>query len=125
MLCCKKVNLTVGLCACCLLILLRLSIGWQFLYEGLWKLRTLSTPTPWTAKGYLANAQGPLRPLFRAMTGDPDDLSWLDPEVVAERWDRWAEKFTTHYGLTDQQKRRLDQMLNGSKAFYARLERLP
>ena len=33
---------------CCVSItlieLLRLSIGWQFLYEGLWKINTLNTP---------------------------------------------------------------------------------
>jgi len=58
------------------LVILRISIGWQFLYEGLWKYNTLRSNTPWTAEGYLKTAQGPFRDMFRAMTGDPDDLAW-------------------------------------------------
>ena len=30
-----------------------MAIGWQFLYEGLWKLNTLSTAKPWSSAGYL------------------------------------------------------------------------
>jgi hypothetical protein len=62
------------------LVLLRISIGWQFLYEGLWKHQTQSTGNPWTAKGYLMNAQGPFRSFFRGMVDDPDELNWLDYE---------------------------------------------
>jgi len=29
-----------------LLVLLRVSIGWQFLYEGLWKWDTMDSPKP-------------------------------------------------------------------------------
>ncbi|TXT17815.1 MAG: hypothetical protein FD138_4531, partial [Planctomycetota bacterium] len=81
---------------CCvsitLIVLLRLSIGWQFLYEGMWKINTLSTPTPWSAEGYLRNAQGPFRNTFRNMTGDPNDLDWLDKEKVAAKWDDWSAR---------------------------------
>ena len=51
----------VSALACLLLVLLRVSIGWQFLYEGLWKLNTLKGPKPWSAEGYLANSRGPFR----------------------------------------------------------------
>ena len=47
-------------------VLLRMSIGWQFLYEGLWKIDSLSTAKPWTAEGYLKNAAGPFREIGRA-----------------------------------------------------------
>ena len=43
---------------CALLVGLRMFIGWQFLYEGMWKLDTLDSPRPWTSAGYLKNAQG-------------------------------------------------------------------
>src|SRR5258705_12554603 len=93
---------------CCvsiaLIVALRLSIGWQFLYEGLWKFETLQTSTPWSAEGYLKNAQGPFRQSFRNMTGDPDDLNWLDRDKVVAKWDDWARRFEAHYGLDDQQK---------------------
>ena len=111
-------------CCCCavaLIIVLRLSIGWQFLYEGLWKFRTLNTPTPWSAEGYLKNAQGLLRNTFRNMTGDPDDLNWLDRDKVTAKWDEWASRFEAHYGLDDGQKKELARLLNGASDFRVEL----
>ncbi|MCA9055547.1 MAG: hypothetical protein KDA75_17015, partial [Planctomycetaceae bacterium] len=101
------------------LVLLRLAIGWQFLYEGLWKYDTLDSPSPWTAKGYLANAEGPLRDHFRSMVGDfpegndPDDLLWLDYERVSQSWDEWVKRFIAHYDLSDEQQQTMQKMLNG------------
>lgn len=112
--------------ACVLLVVLRLSIGWQFLYEGLWKYDTLDTTQPWTAEGYLKNAQGPFRELFReGMTDDPDELGWLNEEAVAARWDAWQTQFANHYGLDDDQRARLDTMVNGPQEFRAVLTAMP
>jgi len=96
-----------------LIVLLRLSIGWQFVYEGLWKLESMSTTTPWTASGFLSNAQGPFRDQFRSMTGDPDELQWLDYDLMSKKWDRWASRFKTHYKLSDSQIQRLDGLIDG------------
>ena len=52
-----------SLAAVILLVVLRVGIGWQLLYEGMWKINTLSTQTPWTSDGYLKSAQGPFRGL--------------------------------------------------------------
>jgi uncharacterized membrane protein YphA (DoxX/SURF4 family) len=111
--------------ACVLLVALRLCIGWQFLYEGLWKIDTLDTARPWTAAGYLKSAHGPFRDTFRSMTGDPDDLNWLNQEWVETNWDEWASRFTTHYGLDAQQKGRLQELLSGPKDFRSALAELP
>ncbi len=97
-----------------LLVILRLAIGWQLLYEGLWKLDTLDTPRPWTAAGYLKNAEGPMRDTFRGMAGDPDELDWLNYDVVAARWDNWAKRFEDNYGLSKKQSERLGKLLNGA-----------
>lgn len=114
---------------CCLtvvlIVALRLSIGWQFLYEGLWKFKALGTSAPWSAEGYLKNAQGPFRNYFRGMTGDPDDLNWLDRDKVAAKWDDWAARFTNHFGLDDAQKKELDRLLNGVSDFRVELAALP
>ena len=116
----------VALIACVLLVILRISIGWQFLYEGLWKINSGNTARPWSAKGYLANAQGPFRLAFRNMAGDPDDLDWLDYDKVAARWDRWHTLFLSHYpNLTDEQKQRLTDWIDGPEEFTEPLERLP
>ena len=114
---------------CCvsitLIVLLRLSIGWQFLYEGLWKINTLNTTTPWSAEGYLKNAQGPLRNTFRNMTGDPNDLDWLDKDKVAAKWDDWANRFAGHYQMDDKQQADLSKLLNGAADYRVELAALP
>lgn len=115
----------IPVAACLLLVVLRMSIGWQFLYEGLWKLDTLKTATPWSAEGYLKNAQGPFRNVFRNMTGDPDDMKWLDPDSVDSRWTSWHARFAEKYALDDEQLRQLDAMLNGPAEFSAPLSALP
>jgi len=97
-----------------LIVVLRLAIGWQLLYEGLWKLDTLNTPKPWSSAGYLRNAQGPLRDTFRSMAGDPDDLDWLNYNIVAKRWDDWAQRFRSNYALSKDQAKKLDKLLNGA-----------
>lgn len=108
------------------IVVLRLSIGWQLLYEGLWKIDSLSSTRPWTAAGYLNNAKGPFRDHFRSMTGDPNDLNWLDAEKVKAKWTAWEQRFLNHYpNLTDAQKSKLNQMVHGSKYFAAKLSALP
>lgn len=95
------------------IVLLRLAIGWQFLYEGMWKYLSLSSPEPWTAEGYLKNAQGPFRDTFRSMVGDPDELGWLDYANVSSEWYDWRDRFVAHYGLDENQQARLNIMLDG------------
>lgn len=109
--------------AVALLVVLRISIGWHLLYEGLWKLNTQSTPTPWTAEGYLKNATGPMRDRFRNMTGDPNDLKWLDFDAMSAKWDAWRDRFVTHYGVEQAQ---VDRLLDGASAgFSVGLTELP
>ena len=60
------------------IVLLRVLIGWHFLYEGVVKLYN----PDWTSFGYLATAQGPLEPIFLAIAKEPligwaDTLNWL------------------------------------------------
>lgn len=118
--------------ACFFLVALRLAIGWHLLYEGLWKLNTQTTATPWTAEGYLKNATGPLRNQFRAMTGDPNDLNWLDYDRMATKWDDWAARFVAHYpGAAEAQGKQasvasqLDRIMNGPQEFAVALDALP
>jgi uncharacterized membrane protein YphA (DoxX/SURF4 family) len=103
-----------------------MAIGWQFLYEGLWKLNTLSSAKPWTSAGYLRSARGPLRNVYRGMTGDPDDLRWLDYDEVAARFDTYRTRFLALYpNLTDEQKEQVDKLLDGPPQFDVRLDHLP
>ena len=53
------------------IVILRVVVGWHFLYEGIAKL---SAPA-WSAAGYLQQARGPLAGLFRWMATTPDVLA--------------------------------------------------
>ncbi|WP_197062593.1 DoxX family membrane protein [Muricauda sp. MAR_2010_75] len=61
----EKVNLVVTF--------LRIFIGWHFLYEGVIKLYN----PEWTSFGYLATAQGPLKPFFALLIGE-SVIGWVD-----------------------------------------------
>jgi thiosulfate dehydrogenase (quinone) large subunit len=52
------------------LVLLRVAIGWHFLYEGLIKLFNPS----WTPFGYLMDSKGIFASLFYALAGNPSLL---------------------------------------------------
>jgi thiosulfate dehydrogenase [quinone] large subunit len=60
------------------MVLMRIFIGWHFLYEGIIKLYN----PDWTSFGYVASAQGPLKPLFTLLSGDPF-LGWIDAFNIA------------------------------------------
>lgn len=115
----------IGFLGCFLLVLLRVAIGWQFLYEGIWKLDTQKTAKPWSAEGYLANARGPFRDKFRGMIDDPNGFDKLDYDKVIDRWDAWRDGFLKRYGSADNVENRLADLLDGPKHFAQDLEKLP
>ena len=53
---------------------LRVLVGWHFLYEGLSKLNAPS----FTAAGYLKQAKGPLAGAFHSLAANPDMLARAD-----------------------------------------------
>jgi len=57
-----------------LLVLLRMAIGWHFLYEGLAKL---ANPN-WTSAGYLLDSEGFLKQFFYNLAANPDVLKIVD-----------------------------------------------
>lgn len=56
------------------LTILRVLIGWHFLYEGLVKILTPG----WTAKSYLLASTGPLSPVFKALAESASILQVTD-----------------------------------------------
>jgi thiosulfate dehydrogenase (quinone) large subunit len=54
--------------------LLRVVVGWHFLYEGLAKL----TAPSWSAGPFLRQARGPFAEIFRGLAADPDRLANAD-----------------------------------------------
>jgi thiosulfate dehydrogenase [quinone] large subunit len=53
---------------------MRILIGWHFLYEGIAKL----TSTTWSASGYLKQARGPFAGLFKWLAAQPNLLANAD-----------------------------------------------
>jgi thiosulfate dehydrogenase [quinone] large subunit len=57
------------------IVLLRVAIGWHFLYEGVAKLQKPG----WSAAGYLQQSRGVLADLFKWMAGNPNMLEVINP----------------------------------------------
>jgi thiosulfate dehydrogenase [quinone] large subunit len=53
---------------------LRVFVGWHFLYEGIAKL----TAPSWSAAGYLKQARGPFAGLFKSLAAQPNLLANAD-----------------------------------------------
>jgi uncharacterized membrane protein YphA (DoxX/SURF4 family) len=112
------------------LILLRLAIGWHFLYEGLHKLHTLdlgptSTNRPFSSAGYFREAPGPFATFMRGQLGDPDAVAVAEltvepvpagedvtkyppqrrmPTLIKQEWEDYVARFSAHYGLDERQR---------------------
>ncbi len=56
------------------LVVLRVIIGWHFLYEGLVKV----TNPNWSAVGYLTDSEGLLKEFFIGLASNPDVLAVVD-----------------------------------------------
>ena len=59
-------------------VVMRVLIGWHFLYEGLSKVTTEG----WSAQGFLLQARGPFAELFRWMAADPERLANVNQSMM-------------------------------------------
>jgi uncharacterized membrane protein YphA (DoxX/SURF4 family) len=116
------------------LVILRLAIGWHFLFEGLDKLRSLSLgPTefnrPWTSATFLHEAPGPAGKWLRRLAGvEPDWLDSIDigtiardhklSDVMARDWESYRDRFVAHYriGLDPKVQNRVQTAYQGAVA---------
>jgi len=103
-----------GFMAAFFLVVLRMAIGWHFLYEGMEKVRSFQSPKPFSAEVYLRNANGPLTDHFRSIIPDVDSVAHLDTKTAAGRWKSELDAFTSHYALTADQKTAADKAYEGA-----------
>lgn len=114
---------------CVFLVLLRLSIGWHFLFEGISKIDS----STWTSEPYLLEATGPAAPAFRWMAGDavaeryalvpikegedPAKISAKDrfPPALSRDWNDYFRRFAAFYNLDDAQRNEAEVKLLHSK----------
>jgi uncharacterized membrane protein YphA (DoxX/SURF4 family) len=95
------------------IVLLRIAIGWHFLYEGCEKVEsTVNGKGPFSAEIYLRNATGPLAPYFRGMLPDVNSLAMLDPQRLKGSWRADVTRIADHYGFTQEQRDRAQKVLD-------------
>jgi uncharacterized membrane protein YphA (DoxX/SURF4 family) len=99
------------------LVLLRLAIGWHFLFEGLDKLDSYfrgpaEGKSVFSSEAYLRGSTGPLAPLIREQLGDPDQaaLERLTlppgepprlPPALKKDWQDNFDRFVAFYHVGD------------------------
>jgi uncharacterized membrane protein YphA (DoxX/SURF4 family) len=108
-----------------MLVVLRLSLGCHFLYEGIWKIRH---GEEFSAKPFLTQAKGPLAPLFYRMVPDLDGRQRLHVEELAmeeegkkvvrlvspcylESWQETLDRFVRFYQMTEEQQAEAQKLL--------------
>jgi uncharacterized membrane protein YphA (DoxX/SURF4 family) len=100
----KSNTLKIGLATAVMLVILRLSLGCHFLYEGAWKIHHANT---FSARPFLTQAKGPLAPVFYALV--PDLYGKQRLAIVED--DKGKKKITGECYLTvwkDLQERAVD-----------------
>ncbi len=101
-----------GFLAALFLVLLRIAIGWHFLYEGLEKVESrIKDKKPFSAEIYLRNATGPLAPSFRGLIPDVDGLEALDPDKLKSTWAADVEDVAKHYAFDEDQRTKAKALL--------------
>lgn len=94
------------------LVLLRLAIGWHFLYAGLEKL----TNPDFSSEGFLGQAKGPLADEFHQLIPDYDGRQRFKLETHTEAFEQYADSFRKRHSLNEDQWARVKQSLeNGQK----------
>lgn len=94
------------------LILLRVAIGWHFLYQGIWKVQTPS----FSASGFLGQAKGPLAEHFYALVPDIDGRKHLDFETQIEEMKKYADAFVERNQLNEAETAAVREMLAAHEA---------
>jgi uncharacterized membrane protein YphA (DoxX/SURF4 family) len=89
----------IGLLAVALLVVLRVAIGWHFLYEGMWKYANPS----FSAEGFFRQARGPWAEKYHDLIPDYDGRERLDAQRVLERWDDHRRLLAEHYNFSQEQ----------------------
>ncbi len=96
-------------------MLLRIAIGWHFLYEGLEKYESKHKGgKPFSAEPYLRASTGPFAPYFRGLVPDVNSLAKLDPDRLKTAWTADVDRIANHFGFDDTQRSEAAKVLRKS-----------
>lgn len=83
-----------------MLVLLRISIGWHFLAQGMGKFQNPN----FSSEGYLTQAKGPLAERYFELIPDFYGHQRLNADRVLEAWQDYQNRFVEAYRLSDEQR---------------------
>jgi uncharacterized membrane protein YphA (DoxX/SURF4 family) len=89
-----------------MLVVLRLSIGWHFLYEGMWKYEHPS----FSAEGFFKQARGPWAKWYHDLIPDYEGRERLDLDKMASQWKDYRHQFDAFYKLDDDQTKASEEI---------------
>lgn len=90
-----------------MLVLLRISIGWHFLYQGIWKLNN----PHFSSEAFLRQAKGPLADYFHNMIPDYDGRERLNKETLTERWRGFQKQVVSSAAVAEEGKKETERIL--------------
>ncbi len=90
------------------LVLLRITIGWHFVTQGMEKYRDPN----FSSRGYLSQAKGPFAERFHELIPDYNGLERLDAEQMKERFGRLLEGVKNQYGFNQETMDKAQQLVN-------------
>ena len=122
------------------LVVLRICIGWHFLFEGVYKIRSTYAEgaegnKPFTSEGYFREAEGPTGPLMREFLGDPDAQLLAElkikpgdddsdpartPDALDAEWRAYLGRFAAAYKLDEPAKQLAESRLKQAESEYVR-----
>jgi len=114
-------RLQIGMVAVVMLVILRVTIGWHFLYEGVWKI---ANADKFSAMQLMATAKGPAAPLFYAMVPDIDGRKRLNlteridekgnklftSQAYANAWARLKQQAIDNYKMSEEQTKEAEKL---------------
>ncbi|WP_406696748.1 DoxX family protein [Singulisphaera sp. Ch08] len=99
-------------------MLLRIAIGWHFLYEGLEKVETTrKAGKAFTAEPYLRFSTGPLAPVFRGLIPDVNSIHKLNPDDRKASWKADVDRIASHYHFDQAQRDKAQLELKDSEDY--------
>lgn len=97
-------------------MLLRIAIGWHFLYEGFEKVEsTRRGGKPFTAESYLRFSTGPFAPYFRGMVPDVNGREKLDADRLKAAWRSDVDRIINHYHFVEDQRVKAQAALDAAE----------
>ncbi|MBX9790293.1 MAG: DoxX family protein [Pirellulales bacterium] len=96
----------IGCLGAALLVILRIAIGWHFLYQGLWKLNN----PDFDSSGFLSQAKGPLADYYYGLIPDYWGRERLDRERALARITDYRRQFGEQHQLSEDQKSLADRI---------------